>query len=143
MSATDFVYGRNTLGVNSVPYINQSGSTINKGMALKLDTGHLMSGTQPLVAMTPGTAVTDKILGFADQNVPSGQEGTFQVAGIAVAIADANAITAGNTVGSSGSVAGDVAPYTATDPYCGTALTSTANAADPVLVLVNPGGMTA
>jgi Uncharacterized conserved protein (DUF2190) len=139
MSATDYVYGRNTLNLADLPYVNATGSTISKGMALKLDTSHKISGTQPLSGMTPVTAVTDRVLGIAVQNVPTGQNGTMQVGGVGVAIADANAITTGNTLGASGSVTGDVAPYTATDPYLGVAMSDTANAADPVLVLINPG----
>ena len=141
MAATDYVSGRVTLGIQDLPYYNATGATINKGEALKLDTTNVMSGTQPLWGMTPTTGVTDKCLGFAVQNVPTGQTGTMQVAGVAVAIA-AGAITVGSTVGPS-STAGDVTAYTATDPYVGTALTAAVNAADPIFVLINPGAVTA
>jgi hypothetical protein len=134
MSATDYVTGRNTLNVADLPYYNATGSTINKGELLKLDTSNLMSSTQPLEGMKPTSAATDQPLGFAVQNTPTGQTGTMQCVGVAVGIA-AGAVTAGVAVGGS-TTAGDVTAATSTDPAVGFALTAAANAADPIRVLI-------
>ena len=138
MAATDFQDGRIPLGVQDFPVINTSGATLSVGMIVKLDTAHLMGATQGGVGVTVCTAVTDRPLGVVIQKMLAGAQGTIQVVGAAWAIA-AGAITAGAIVGASGATNGDVTTYTATDPYLGVALTTSVNAADPILVLIQPG----
>jgi Uncharacterized conserved protein (DUF2190) len=138
MAASDFVTTSYAVQGGDIPYYNATGATINAGECLMVDTAHLIGASQGAVGMTPTTAVTSKGIGFAVENTPTGQTGRCRVYGVAVGIA-AGAITAGDTVGGH-ATAGDVTTSTPGDCYVGTALSTTTTAADPVMVLVNPGG---
>ena len=138
MAATDFQNARYPLGVSEFPVKNTDITAMVAGMVVKLDTVHLMSASQGQVGVLICTAVTDRPLGIVIEAIPVNGQGRLQVAGAAWAIAAA-AITAGAVVGASGATAGDVIAYTATDPYVGVALTAAVNAADPILVLIQPG----
>lgn len=136
MAATDFVYDRYPIQGADIAYKNTSGSTISAGMLLKIDASNPISASQPNIGLTTCSAVTDFPFGFAVENVPAAGQGRCQIEGIAIGIA-AGAVTVGAIVGAS-ATAGDVTTYTATDPAIGQAVTTTANAADPILVRIAP-----
>jgi hypothetical protein len=138
MAATDFQTARIPLGVQEFPVKNTDAVAMVTGQVVKLDTAHLMSASQGQVGVLLCTVVTDRPLGIVIEAIPVNGQGRMQIVGAAWAIAAA-AITAGSVVGASGATAGDVIAYTATDPYIGVALTAAVNAADPVLVLIQPG----
>ena len=137
MAATDFINGGYAIPGADIPVKNTSGGALVAGTTVKLDTGNLLSATQPAVGVTTVSAVTDKCLGVLIEAAPINGIARCRVLGGVWAIAQA-AITAGSAVGAS-TTAGQVIAYTATDPYLGIALTAAATAADPILVLLQPG----
>lgn len=135
MAATDFVWGRQEIPGADYPYTNQSGALISVNQCLKVDSAHAIGAGQAKIACTQTTAVTDIPMGLAVQNTPAGADGTVQIMGVGVGLAS-GAITVGQTVGPA-ATAGQLAVFTSTDPSLGQALSATASAADPFLVLIH------
>jgi hypothetical protein len=138
MSTTDFLWTRTPIQGADIPYSNASGVAITAGMALVLDTAHLIGTGQGSIGLKVAPAAAGGFAAFvACENVPIGGQGKAQTAGIAVVYAD-GAVTVNTFVGTSATTAGQVTTYTATDFAMGLALNTTTTAADPLLLLMNP-----
>lgn len=134
MAATDFLWSSYPIPGGDVPIKNTDGtSAFAFGDALQLDSANVISGTQTVIG-AKSAALQSSFFGFAIETTPLNAITRARVYGIAVATAS-GAITAGAVVGCAASR--QVVTATAAKPQVGYAVSTTVNAADPMLVLID------
>ena len=134
MAATDFLWASYPIPGGDIPGKNTDGtSAFVFGDALQLDGTNVIGASQPAIGVKSG-ALQSSFFGFAVESAPLNSITRIRVFGIAVATASA-AITAGAIVGCAANR--QVVTYTAAHQQVGYACSTTALAADPMLVLID------
>lgn len=134
MAANDFLYA-SLPSEQDIPCKNTEASTaLAAGDVVKLDTGHLISGTQGHIGVLQGTAAAVGVIGVAMEAIPAGKIGRVRPLGPVVQCVTSAAVTCGTHVAAS--TVGKVATQTAGQTQVGLALTTTTADLDRVLVML-------
>lgn len=137
MATTDFQWGRIPVQGGDVSVKNTDGTNdLKAGDLVTIDTGNLMSSTQPVPGVVRSTT-DDYTFGVAIESIPKGSIGRVQTLGIVQVVAS-GAITANTTVEADAN--GQVKTCAGGKPQAGLALTGTAALNDLLWMKIQQAG---